>query len=66
MRFVEIIAAIEIFQGAVLTQTRFATLSDLVTNTLGAGIGALLGLCCLAAWPKRSTRRDSENELALV
>ena len=59
-------AGIEIVQGTVLTQSRFATLSDLVTNTLGAGIGALLGLCCLAAWPKRSTRRDSENELALV
>ncbi|UVI36153.1 VanZ family protein [Brevibacterium spongiae] len=58
--------AIEIFQGTVLTQTRFATLSDLVTNTIGAGIGALLGLCCMAVWPVRRTGSDSRREFATV
>lgn len=56
-------AAIEIFQGTVLTQTRFATLSDLVTNTLGAGIGALLGVCCMAVWPRRRTKRGIGGQL---
>ena len=59
-------AAIEIFQGTVLTQTRFATLSDLVTNTLGAGIGAFLGPCCMAVWPARTARAGADRELAAV
>jgi glycopeptide antibiotics resistance protein len=56
-------AAIEIFQGTVLTQSRFATFSDLVTNTIGAGIGAVLGLAWMAVWPPRSARRSSRRGL---
>ncbi|MDK8433677.1 MAG: VanZ family protein [Brevibacterium sp.] len=46
-------AAIEIFQGTVLTQTRFATISDLVTNTIGSGIGAALGLLVMVLLPPK-------------
>lgn len=46
-------AAIEGFQGTVLTQTRFATLSDLITNTIGAGVGAGLGLLFMVLIPPR-------------
>jgi glycopeptide antibiotics resistance protein len=56
-------AAIEIFQGTVLTQTRFATLSDLVTNTLGAGIGALFGLAAMVMWQPRRAKRGGRREL---
>lgn len=56
-------AAIEIFQGTVLTQTRFATVSDLVTNTLGAGIGALLGLAWMSVWPSRHSKSDDRRRL---
>ncbi|WP_346036987.1 VanZ family protein [Brevibacterium picturae] len=43
--------AIEVFQGTVLSQTRFATVSDLITNTVGAGIGAVLALILMLLLP---------------
>lgn len=42
---------IEGFQGTVLTQTRFATFSDLITNSIGAGIGAVLALILMLLLP---------------
>src|SRR5699024_472213 len=45
---------IEGVQGTVFTQTRFATLSDFITNTTGAGIGAGLALLIMVAFPPRA------------
>lgn len=45
---------IEGVQGTVFTQTRFATLSDFITNTIGAGIGAGLALLIMVAFPPRA------------
>lgn len=42
---------IEGVQGTVFTQTRFATVSDLITNTIGAGIGAVLALALMLVLP---------------
>lgn len=42
---------IEGVQGTVLSQTRFATISDLITNTLGAGIGACAALILMLLLP---------------
>lgn len=42
---------IEGVQGTVLTQTRFATISDLITNSIGAGIGAVLALILMLLLP---------------
>jgi glycopeptide antibiotics resistance protein len=42
---------IEGTQATLLSATRFATVSDLVTNSLGAGIGAVLALLVMTIWP---------------
>jgi glycopeptide antibiotics resistance protein len=42
---------IEGTQATLLSATRFATVSDLVTNSLGAGIGAALALLVMTIWP---------------
>ena len=42
---------IEGAQATLLSPTRFGTISDLVTNTIGAGIGAVLGLVVMLIWP---------------
>ncbi|WP_228282605.1 VanZ family protein [Brevibacterium atlanticum] len=44
---------IEGTQATLLSATRFATVSDLVTNSLGAGIGAVLALIGMIIWPPR-------------
>src|SRR5699024_10935626 len=38
-------------QGTARTQTRFATLSDFITNAIGAGLGAGLALLIVVAFP---------------
>ena len=42
---------IEGTQATLLSPTRFGTISDLVTNSLGAGIGAVAGLVAMTLWP---------------
>lgn len=42
---------IEGTQATLLSPTRFATVSDLVTNTIGAGIGAVLALVLMLLRP---------------
>lgn len=42
---------IEGTQATLLSPTRYATISDLVTNSLGAGIGAAAGLIAMLIWP---------------
>ena len=42
---------IEGTQATLLSQTRFATVSDLITNTIGAGIGAVLALIVMLLLP---------------
>ncbi|WP_209324480.1 VanZ family protein [Brevibacterium renqingii] len=52
---------IEGVQGTVFTQTRFATLSDFVTNTIGAGLGAVLALLVMAAFPPREDAGSADR-----
>lgn len=44
---------IEGTQATLLSPTRYATISDLITNTLGAGIGAVLALVLMTLLPPR-------------
>ncbi|MGO2861613.1 MAG: VanZ family protein [Brevibacterium sp.] len=55
---------IEGVQGTVLTQTRYATVSDLITNTIGAGIGAVLALLIMKLLPP--PEEDQEIEARIV
>lgn len=54
---------IEGTQATLLSPTRFATISDLVTNSLGAGIGALLGLIVMTIWPPRWDDEPIDHEV---
>src|SRR5699024_12106894 len=54
---------IEGTQATLLSPTRFATVSDLVTNSLGAGIGAVLGLIVMIIWPPRMDRVPVDHEV---
>ncbi|MCT2182078.1 MULTISPECIES: VanZ family protein [Brevibacterium] len=51
---------IEATQLTLLSPTRFGTISDLVTNTLGAGLGAALALLVMLLLPKRVEREPAE------
>lgn len=42
---------IEGTQATLLSPTRFGTISDLVTNSIGAGIGAGIALIVMTIWP---------------
>ncbi|PCC18243.1 VanZ family protein [Brevibacterium aurantiacum] len=42
---------IEGTQATLLSPTRYGTISDLVTNTIGAGVGAVLGLILMVILP---------------
>ena len=55
--------AIPATQPTLLSPTRFATVSDLVTNSLGAGIGAVLGLIVMIIWPPRMDRVPVDHEV---
>lgn len=44
---------IEGTQATLLSPTRYATISDLITNTIGAGIGAVLALVLMLLLPSR-------------
>lgn len=44
---------IEGTQATLLSPTRYGTISDLITNTLGAGIGAVLALILMILLPSR-------------
>ena len=51
---------IEGTQLTLLSPTRFGTLSDLVTNTLGAGLGAALALLVMLLSPQRVEMETAE------
>lgn len=53
---------IEGTQATLLSPTRYATISDLITNTLGAGIGAVLALVLMILLPSR----DDPDEIDRV
>lgn len=53
---------IEGTQATLLSPTRYATISDLITNTLGAGIGAVLALVLMILLPSR----DEQGEIDRV
>lgn len=44
---------IEGTQATLLSPTRYGTISDLVTNSLGAAIGAVIALLAMTIWPPR-------------
>ena len=54
---------IEGTQATLLSPTRFGTISDLVTNSLGAGIGAVVGLIVMTIWPPRMDRVPVDHEV---
>lgn len=54
---------IEGTQATLLSPTRYATISDLVTNSLGAGIGAVMGLIIMIIWPPRRDRVPVDHEV---
>ena len=54
---------IEGAQATLLSPTRFGTISDLVTNSLGAGIGAVVGLIVMTIWPPRMDRVPVDHEV---
>ncbi|AZL11419.1 VanZ family protein [Brevibacterium aurantiacum] len=52
---------IEGAQVTLLSPTRFGTISDLITNTLGAGIGAVLALLIMVLLPERDEPEEVER-----
>ncbi|MGO3022256.1 MAG: VanZ family protein [Brevibacterium sp.] len=54
---------IEGTQATLLSPTRYATISDLVTNSLGAGIGAVVGLIVMTIRPPRMDRVPIDHEV---
>jgi VanZ family protein len=55
---------IEGAQATLLSPTRFATISDLVTNSLGAGIGApSSALIAMTIWPPRRDDEPIDHEV---
>jgi glycopeptide antibiotics resistance protein len=54
---------IEGTQATLLSPTRYATISDLWTNSLGAGIGAVLGLIIMIIWPPRRDPVPVDHEV---
>ena len=54
---------IEGTQATLLSPTRFGTISDLVTNSLGAGIGAVVGLIVMTIWQPRMDQVPTDHEV---
>lgn len=54
---------IETTQGLVLSATRYATLSDVVANTLGAIIGAVISIIVFAAIGARTVPQHSRSRV---
>lgn len=52
---------IEGTQATLLSPTRYGTISDLITNTLGAGIGAVLALVLMVLLPSRDDPDDVDR-----
>ncbi|WP_257930023.1 VanZ family protein [Brevibacterium sp. 239c] len=52
---------IEGTQATLLSPTRYATISDLITNTLGAGIGAVLALVLMILLPSRGDPDETDR-----
>ncbi|GAA1858590.1 VanZ family protein [Brevibacterium marinum] len=52
---------IEGTQATLLSPTRYATVSDLITNTLGAGIGAVLALVLMVLLPPREGPESTDR-----